>query len=129
MLVVAGLRRHTITLMRLAIHALLSCSCGTAKRTASIATLIAAIAELVHVCEILLIISTDVVKHRTIPTIRMVTYLVQIRRIIGAGIIRVSVRVSPRLARTLSLLLMHLLGLLWRVLLVLRLPGNCRIGG
>ena len=103
--------------MWLSIHSLLSPS--TSKRTPSVPALAATIAELRVLCKILIIISTDVVKHRTLTTIRMITYLVHVR-VIRAPIMMVwmPVRVCPMLASslTLSLLLKHLLRLVWLLL-------------
>ena len=97
--------------MWLSIHSLLCPS--TSERTPSIAALAATISELRVLCKILIIISTDVVKHRTLTTIRMITYLVHVG-IIRAAIMMVwmPVREWPMLASTLTLsLLKHRLRL------------------
>ena len=103
--------------MWLSIHSLLCPS--TSKRTPSISALAATISELRVLCKILIIISTDVVKHRTLTTIRMITYLVHVGVIRAAiMVVWMPVRKWPMLASslTLSLLLKHLLRLGWLLL-------------
>ena len=118
--------RHAVSLMRLTVHALLA-SGPAAKRSAPIATVAATIPKLRIMCEILFIISTDIVKHGTLPTVRMGTYLlVHIGRKVRARVVRVAIWVRGMLASTLSLsllllllLLQHLVSLLWLVRLLL----------
>ena len=77
MLVVARLWGRPITLVWLTIHALLPS--GTSERTSPISALAATVPVLRSLCKILIIISTDVVKHRTLTTIWMITYLLLVR--------------------------------------------------
>ena len=77
MLVVARLWGCPIPVMWLTIHALLTS--GSPKRTSTIPALAATVPVLRSLCKILIIISTSVVKHRTVTTIRMITYLLLIR--------------------------------------------------
>lgn len=76
MLVIARLWRRPIPLMWLTIHALLSS--GTPEGTSSVSALATTVPVLRSLCKILIIISTDVVKHRTLTTIWMMTYLLLI---------------------------------------------------
>ena len=77
MLIITRLGGSSIPWMWLTIHALLPS--GISKRTSSIPALAATVPVLSSLCKILIIISTDVVKHRTITTIWMITYLLLVR--------------------------------------------------
>lgn len=103
MLVVARLWGRPIPLMWLTIHALLSS--GNPEGTSSVSALAATVPVLRSLCKILIIISTDVVEHRTLTTIRMVTYLllVPIGTIVRVAIVWVAIRISAMLASSLAL--------------------------
>lgn len=113
MLIIGRLRVHAVSLMGLSIHPLLAAS--TSEWSSSVATLTATIPELSIVCKILIIILTaDVVKHRTITAIWMiVTYLVHVRIVLARIVVWMPIRVCMLTSSlALSLLLKHLVGLI-----------------
>jgi len=62
--------------VRLTVHSLLITRGSI--RPCSIASLTASICELMIMCKILLVIPTGVVKHGTLPTILVMTYLIEV---------------------------------------------------
>lgn len=117
MLVVGCLRRHAITWLWLAVHALLA---GTPRKGCSIAALAASVSELAILGKKLVIETTGVVVHGPIAPECMVTYLVRICLIVRAMKVWMAIRISPMLSPTLPL---RLLLLLWEQLRRLtRLP-------
>lgn len=116
-LLVGRLRRHSIPLMRLSIHATL------ASKRSTIA--LVAIAKLTTICKIRIFITSGVVVQATITPMRIRTYLVQVRSIVGARVIGMSIRVASGTSTLPLMLLWHVLRLL--DLVVLLLTGYGRV--
>lgn len=124
-LIIRRLGGHAVTLMGLAIHARLSC---TTSEGTSVSTLAGTVSKLRVVCKKLIIISTDIVEHRPLAPVCMVTYLVHIWWIVGARIVRLAIWISAMLTTALPLRLLLLMEHV-RALVRLALTRQGRIRG